>query len=129
VPIAWGKFTGIEDDNNHNLRRLQNNTGTHQTANSYNISSLTKTGIATYTLVVTNCPSSNIILTGHAHSYSTGLDANPGITNIGLFTEVISTSGGESNSGSTATIQFRTKYVHNGVLYNFKEANLVLYAK
>ena len=57
-----------------------------------------------------------------------GVTASNNSTHL-LIPEIISTSGGESSSGSSATVQFRTSYYKNVTLWNFKEANLVFYAK
>lgn len=132
VPIAWARFMGTEDDDNHETRRLAADANEDPTsATSYNITSIDKTACGTYTVTITNCPSSAIMITGTVFSWGAGTEGQTASNNSThlLIPEIISTSGGESSSGSSATVQFRTSYYKNVTLWNFKEANLVFYAK
>ena len=131
VPIAWARFTGTEDDANHTTRRTVADASEDPTfATSYNITSINKTACGTYTVTITNCPSSAIMMHGTVFSWGAGTDgtADNNSTHI-LIPEMLSTSGGESSSGSSATVQFRTSYFNNATLWNFKEAYLAFYAK
>lgn len=131
VPIAWARFTGTEDDANHGTRRtVADASEDPASATSYNITSINKTACGTYTVTITNCPSSAIMITGTVFSWGDGTDGTTANNSTHLLIpEIISTSGGESSSGSSATVQFRTSYQDSATLWNFKEANLVFYAK
>jgi hypothetical protein len=132
VPIAWARFTGTEDDANHTNRRSASDASEDPNiVTNYNITGINKTDVGTYTVTITNCPSSSIMVVGDIYSWGTNVsgqnDYNEQYQNLNL--EIISTSGGESSSGSSATIQFKTRIFNDHTETNFREARLVFYAK
>jgi len=132
VPIAWARFTGTEDDASHTTRRTAADASEDPNiVTNYNITGIDKTACGTYTVTITNCPSSSIMVVGDVYTWGVGADgtANSNETYLALNLEIVSTSGGESTSGSSATIQFKTRNFENYVLQNFREARLVFYAK
>ena len=132
MPIAWARFTGTEDDSDHTTRRTAADVSEEPNiVTNYNITSIDKSACGTYTVTITNCPSSAIMVVGDVYSWGTGTDgtANSNETFLNLNLEIVSTSGGDATSGSSATIQFKTRNFEYFTLQNFREARLVFYAK
>ena len=131
VPVAWGRFSGVEDDTSHTSRRTNSSTTDPTRGTNYNLTSCNKTAVGTYTLTITNCPSSNIMLMGWATGWGKEDDGHADNADSYPVTfEQVATSGGDSSSGAAATVQFKTRdsAANTFTLHNFRYAHLVVYA-
>jgi hypothetical protein len=131
VPIAWGRYFGGEVDANHTARRTNTGTTLNPTkGSSFNLGTCNKTDKGVYTLTISSCPSSNIMLIAQCTSWGSGADGNQSNNNyMNLVMSQTQQSGGNSSSGAAATVQFEIQTdVDNETLNNFRRADLVVYA-
>jgi len=131
VPVSWGVFTGAEDDDNHSTRRTVDDSSEDPTSGSkYNITSINKNGVGDYTVTLTNCPSSNIMISGFANSWGTSTSGVTQTYKMSLILSQYATTGGGTDGSTSATVSF---YVYdqadNATLENFQTAHLVFFAK
>ena len=132
VPVAWGMFYGGEQDVDHGDRKTSTSTSVDPTRGSnYNITSCVKTGVGSYTLTISKCPSSTIMLMGWATGWGDGTNnsaANDESYPLAL--EQTNQVGGDNASGATATLQFRCRdsISTSSDFNNFRRGHFVIYA-
>ena len=129
VPVSWGIFTGTETDANHSTRRTDTGTTDPAIGSSVNVTSIDKTALGTYTVTLTNCPSSNIMISGFVNSWGSGTTtARDNLMSLVLMQ--YASSGGGTNGTTDATVSFYVQdAADNDTLENFQTAHLVFYAK
>lgn len=132
VPVAWGMYYGGENDANHTTR-VTNSTTTYNPTigSSFNLGTCNKTATGTYTLTISKCPSSNIMLMAWVTGWGNGTDgASDNDESSPLALEQTTQSGGNSTSGASATVQFKTRNpaTNTSALNNFRRGHFVVYA-
>ena len=112
------------------LRTDSNSTYDPNKGSNFNMGTCNKTDVGTYTLTITSCPSSSLMLTGHCVSWGASADGNSNNDRaMNLVITQTSTSGGNSTAGAAATIQFKVQTDADSEIYNnFLYAHFVVYA-